>query len=126
MQELLTRLGISVDLVMVLLPTASAVVAWIVASPERKRAEFMSRLATQLDVMQKLIDNLEESNRDFKSEIKERDQKIDTLYAKISSLRDEKAELRTEIADQRVELTREKMYRCEVKRCQDRTPPTGI
>ena len=61
-----------------------------------------------------------------KSEIKEKDLKIDSLYLKIEEHRDAKVELHKENKTLVVENTRLQILKCEVPLCPKRTPPTGF
>lgn len=60
-----------------------------------------------------------------REERKERDVKIDHLYEKINTLRDDKTELAKRIAELEVENTRLKLLTCEIPSCPKRKPQTG-
>lgn len=65
------------------------------------------------------------ARQEYDANIKERDEKIDSLYAEISNQRNQKVELHNKIAETTVELTKLKMLKCEVVNCLNRKPPTG-
>lgn len=60
-----------------------------------------------------------------RGERKERDVKIDHLYEKINTLRDEKTEQAKLIAELEVENTRLKLLTCKIPSCPKRQPQTG-
>lgn len=65
------------------------------------------------------------ASQEYDATIKEKDEKIDSLYAEISNQRNQKVELHNKIAEMTVELTKLKMLKCEVVNCLNRKPPTG-
>lgn len=65
------------------------------------------------------------ASQEYDAIIKEKDEKIDSLYAEISNQRNQKVELHNKIAEMTVELTKLKMLKCEVVNCLNRKPPTG-
>lgn len=60
-----------------------------------------------------------------KDEIKEKDEKIDALYAVINEHIDNESLQAKRIADLEVEATRLKLLMCEVPSCMKRKPQTG-
>lgn len=60
-----------------------------------------------------------------KEELKERDAKIDALYAQIHEQRDTEADMAKHITEVEVENTKCKMMMCEVPSCPNRRPQTG-
>lgn len=63
--------------------------------------------------------------KDYDETIKEKDTKIDSLYAEISNQRNQKVELHNKIAEMTVELTKLRLLKCEAVNCINRKPPTG-
>lgn len=62
---------------------------------------------------------------EMKTELLERDSKIDRLYDEIKEHRNEKNTMSKRITDLEVENTKSRIYRCEVAGCAKRQPPTG-
>lgn len=62
---------------------------------------------------------------EMKTELSERDSKIDRLYDEIKEHRNEKNAMSKRITDLEVENTKSRIYRCEVAGCAKRQPPTG-
>ena len=63
--------------------------------------------------------------KDYDETIKEKDTKIDSLYAEISNQRNQKVGLHNKIAEMTVELTKLRLLKCEAVNCINRKPPTG-
>lgn len=66
-----------------------------------------------------------QARKDYDETIKEKDAKIDELFAEISNQRNQKVELHNRIAEMTVELTKLRMLKCEAVNCVNRKPPTG-
>jgi uncharacterized protein HemX len=62
---------------------------------------------------------------DSKQELKEKEAKIDELYAKISNLRDKEEDLREALAKFEVKYVKDEIKLCNRKKCMDREPQTG-
>ncbi|NDV63910.1 hypothetical protein [Bacteroides sp. 224] len=87
--------------------------------PQMRKTKNIENEAKQSEEWKKLYD-------ETKSEIKELNEKIDSLYSKIEEHRDEKVELHKEIKKLVVDNTRLAILKCEVPACLKRTPPTGF
>lgn len=66
-----------------------------------------------------------QARKNYDETIKEKDTKIDSLYAEISNQRNQKVGLHNKIAEMTVELTKLRLLKCEAVNCINRKPPTG-
>lgn len=66
-----------------------------------------------------------QARQEYDANMKEKDEKIDSLYGEIANQRNQKVELHNKIAELSVDLTKLKMLKCEVANCLNRKPPTG-
>ncbi len=66
-----------------------------------------------------------QARQSFDTTIKDKDNKIDELYAEISNQRNQKVDLHNKIAELVVENTKLKFIKCEVPGCGTRNPTTG-
>lgn len=87
--------------------------------PQMRKTKNIENEAKQSEEWRKLYE-------EAKSEINEKDEKIDSLYLKIEGHRDAKVELHKENKTLVVENTRLQILKCEVPLCPKRTPPTGF
>lgn len=90
--------------------------------PQIRKSKILENEAKQSEEWQKLY-NEEKERRQTEREAS--DSKIDSLYKKISDVRDEKAEMAKRITELEVENTRLKLLKCEKPGCGTRQPPTG-
>lgn len=86
--------------------------------PQERKAKNIENESKQSAEWKKLYDETRE-------ELKEKELKIDSLYAEITKHRDEKAALNNKNAELGVENTKLKFLKCDVPRCLNRKPPTG-
>lgn len=113
----------------------TGVVSLFYIKQERKSKELdnetkdLNNEAKQSDEWRKLYEEeracFRSASQEYDATIKEKDEKIDSLYAEISNQRNQKVELHNKIAEMTVELTKLKMLKCEVVNCLNRKPPTG-
>lgn len=113
----------------------TGVVSLFYIKQERKSKELdnetkdLNNEAKQSDEWRKLYEEeracFRSARQEYDATIKEKDEKIDSLYAEISNQRNQKVELHNKIAEMTVELTKLKMLKCEVVNCLNRKPPTG-
>ena len=113
----------------------TGVVSLFYIKQERKSKELdnetkdLNNEAKQSDEWRKLYEEeracFRSARQEYDATIKEKDEKIDSLYAGISNQRNQKVELHNKIAEMTVELTKLKMLKCEVVNCLNRKPPTG-
>jgi gas vesicle protein len=87
--------------------------------PQMRKTKNIENEAKQSEEWKKLFDGA-------KNEIKEKDDKIDSLYVKIESYRDEELNLQKQLGETVVENVKLKIMKCEVPSCLKRTPPTGF
>lgn len=85
---------------------------------QNKEAKEIENETHQSDEWHKLYEEMH-------TELKERDAKVDSLYAEINNQRDRKAELSKRITELEVENTKLKLFMCEVPSCPKRQPKTG-
>lgn len=113
----------------------TGVVSLFYIKQERKSKELdnetkdLNNEAKQSDEWRKLYEEeracFRSARQEYDATIKEKGEKIDSLYAEISNQRNQKVELHNKIAEMTVELTKLKMLKCEVVNCLNRKPPTG-
>jgi uncharacterized membrane-anchored protein YhcB (DUF1043 family) len=87
--------------------------------PQMRKMKSIENEAKQSEEWKKLFD-------EAKSEAKERDEKIDSLYVKIENQRNVEIDLYKETKRLVTENTRLKILKCELPLCPKRVPPTGF
>lgn len=92
--------------------------SWIFFLKQDRDSKEIDNEAKQSDEWHKLYEEAHE-------ELKNRDAKIDELYAQISKQRDCKGELQKENAALSVEITKLRLLMCSIPACPNRKPQTG-
>jgi hypothetical protein len=87
--------------------------------PQNRRSKEIENQSKESDEWRKLYKCMEEA-------AKEKEIKIDSLYAEISKRRDENSQMQVKAAELEVENARLKILKCEVPACAKRQPPTGF
>lgn len=86
--------------------------------PQMRKTKNIENESKQSEEWRKLYE-------ETKMEAREKDSKIDSLYAEITKHRDAKATLADKVSQLQVENTSLKYLKCGKPGCQNRTPPTG-
>lgn len=98
--------------------------------PQIRKSKIIENNAAQSQEWMKLYkeekDCRENERKQWDAERAEYDQKIDSLYERISKHRDEKAEMTKSNTKLEVENTRLCLLKCEIPACPNRKPPTGF
>ena len=87
--------------------------------PQMRRMKDIENETKQSDEWRKLYE-------EAKSELREKDKKIDSLYDEIQRHRDVEIDLHKEVGKLSAENIKLLVLKCEVPACTKRTPPTGF